>query len=281
MNEEERTEYTLGQMSRIIGESPNLLQRWLRRGLLRPVRRARRVAWFDFAELSRARTLKRLATQGVPPRDLAAAIYRAERSAAGPGDIVTAGDEVAIRSPDGTLTNPHGQTLLDFFPDAEPKPRRIIEFYPQHKGRFEEAIAAEDEEDFPLAERIYTDMLREEGPSPEICFNLGNVLYQLDRKQEAVQRYRQAVDMEADYVEAWNNLAVTLAEVGLIGESVDVFLRILDIEPQFAEAMYNLADTYEKQGDISHAVLWWNAYLRVDSGSSIAYEIRLRLARLR
>ena len=264
-------------MSRIIGEPVTLLRTWLRRGLLRPIRRSGRALWFDFTELTRARTLQRLVSEGIPPRDLAAALQRAELSDAGIGAIVSSEAGVAIRSRDGTLTDPHGQILLDFEAESKAKESRILEFHIDRDSRFEDAIAAEEEEDYSQAEEIYLDLLTKEGPSAEICYNLGNVLYQLDRKLEAIQRYRQAVEIEFEYLEAWNNLGVTLGEVGRMEESTEVFLIVLKIEPDFADALYNLADTLSQRGRFEEAQGWWKEYLRVDPSSVIAEEVREKI----
>ena len=280
MSGDATTEYTLGQMSRIVGAPVTLLRSWLRRGLIRPSRRSRRLLWFGFSELTRAKQLHSLAAEGVSPRDLAAALSRADRAGAGEGDVVVAGREIAIRALDGSLSDPRGQILLDLYGEPEVSGRNIIQFDPHQQESFEDAISAEEDEDPSRAEQIYLSLLMRDGPSAEICFNLGNVLYQQERKLEAIQRYLQAVELETDYVEAWNNLGVALAEVGRVDESIEVFRRVLEMEPDFAEALYNLADSLEQIGDRSQARRFWEEYLRIDSDSVIADGVRSKLRRI-
>ena len=283
MNDRERSEYTLGQLSRIVGEPESVLRGWLRRGFLRPTRHTHRVNYFDFAEITRARTLQTLSQDGVPPKKLAAALNRAEQTDAGTGEIIVTGDEVAVRSRDGTITDPRGQTLLDLFSAPNASEDKIIEFKQtsdeSNEPSFEDALGAEEAEDFSRAEKIYLDILMKTGPSAETCYNLGNVLYRLDRKPEAIQRYLQAVEIESDFLEAWNNLGVVMSEVGRTAESIEAFRAILEIDPGFADALFNLADTLENAGAIEEARLAWDRYLEIDPDSAIAEGIRKRLER--
>jgi Tfp pilus assembly protein PilF len=57
----------------------------------------------------------------------------------------------------------------------------------------------EDAGELEAAELAYRQALLEEGPDPEVCFNLGNVLHALGRKEQAAERYRQVVELDTDY----------------------------------------------------------------------------------
>jgi Flp pilus assembly protein TadD len=46
------------------------------------------------------------------------------------------------------------------------------------------------------------------------CFNLANVLAELGHNEAATERYRQVVELDPEYAEAWNNLGLCLAELG-------------------------------------------------------------------
>ena len=285
MTEETINEYTLGQMGRIVGEDPITLRNWLRRGLITPSRRSARVLWFDFTELTKARLLKQLLADGVRSRDLASVVEWVED--ADIGDVIISGRDFALRQGDGTIADSRGQTLLDFFSAPEPDPGskpNIIEFKPggsqteEAEARLEirDALAAEEEDDLPRAEQIYLALLLRDGPNAEICYNLGNVLYQLDRKPESVQRLRQAVEIESEYVEAWNNLGVVLSEIGRIDESIEAYLHALEVAPEFVDAIFNLAETLAQHGRLREALKYWDAYLELDPDSPLADEIRER-----
>ena len=127
--------FTTAQLSRILEVPARELRAWMRRKLIRPVKVARRLAWFDFREVAMARALHGLISAGVSParigrsiRELAqwlpeaqgvdtqAMLTQLETSAHGP--------LLSVRLQDGRLADPGGQLLLDFHRGAAPGAQR-------------------------------------------------------------------------------------------------------------------------------------------------------------
>jgi tetratricopeptide (TPR) repeat protein len=100
--------------------------------------------------------------------------------------------------------------------------------------------------------------------------DLAHALQQLGRRDEAIERYRQAVEMAPAFVDAWNNLGVLLTEAELLEEACECFRRALATDATNAIAHYNLADTLTDIGREAEAVSHWKAYLRADSQSERA-----------
>ena len=130
--------FTTAQLSRILEVPARELRAWMRRKLIRPVKVARRLAWFDFREVAMARALHGLISAGVSParigrsiRELAqwlpeaqgvdtqAMLTQLETSAHGPA--------LSVRLQDGRLADPGGQLLLDFHRGAAPGSHRAGE----------------------------------------------------------------------------------------------------------------------------------------------------------
>ena len=145
---------------------------------------------------------------------------------------------------------------------------------------FRQGVRAEDAGQWQLARHLYERALAAGEPEPETCFNLGNVLYELDRKRAAARRYLQAVALDAEYVESLNNLGNALAESGWLNEAVRAYRRALQLEPAYADAHSNLAETLVYLGRYAEARLHWTAYLAVDPHSSWANAIRELLRHL-
>ncbi|MCA9726147.1 MAG: tetratricopeptide repeat protein [Candidatus Eisenbacteria bacterium] len=141
-------------------------------------------------------------------------------------------------------------------------------------------MALRHEEDGRLAEAAdaYHKALAVDGPSAELSFNLGNVLYGLERKEEAVQRFLQSVELEPAFIEAWNNLANALFEIGRSEEAVRSLRKALAVDPRYADAHYNLAEILHHLGRPSEAAAHWRAYLEQDPASEWAEHVRARLA---
>jgi tetratricopeptide (TPR) repeat protein len=112
-----------------------------------------------------------------------------------------------------------------------------------------------------------------------VRFNLANALYTLERKADAVQALLAAVELDPEYVEAWNNLGNIMADVGEIDEALACFARALELEPGYADAHYNLAEVLANEGDYAPAREHWRAYLAADPTSPTADAVRERLAR--
>jgi tetratricopeptide (TPR) repeat protein len=287
-----RHHYTLAQLGRILEVPPEVLRRWLRKGLIPPVRVVNRLPWFDFSGLSRARKLKELRQAGVPLHRIEQAMARvahwfpAEECAL--TRIEPLSSNAAVRLPDGGLAEIDGQRILDLG-DGSPEPVKDGHLLSFQDGRrrntdtpdpdewFEIGVRAEDEDNLEEARNAYRQALFDGGPDAEICFNLGNVLYRLGTAAEAVQRYSQAVEIDREYVEAWNNLGVALAASGRPEEAIEALSRAVGIEPRYADAHYNLAEILEQTGRAEEAREHWLAYLREDPDSDVAGEVRRRL----
>ena len=145
---------------------------------------------------------------------------------------------------------------------------------------FEQGVLAEDAGEWELAVSLYERALEIGDEEPEIYFNLGNALYELDCKKEAARRYLQAVEQDGDYVESLNNLGNALAETGWLNEAVQAYRRALQLEPAYADAHSNLAETFVYLGRHDEARFHWNAYLELDPSSSWAATIRELLRNL-
>jgi len=88
---------------------------------------------------------------------------------------------------------------------------------------------------------IYDDLVARHARSPKLWNERGIALHQLGRLPEAEESYRQALEAEAGYAIAQNNLGVSLYHRGAAEEAVTAFRTALDAEPTFAKARLNFA----------------------------------------
>jgi tetratricopeptide (TPR) repeat protein len=87
----------------------------------------------------------------------------------------------------------------------------------------------------------------------EAQYNLGVTLAQLDRTQEAIGHYGQALRLKPDFAEAHYNLGVALAESGRIPEAMEHWEQALRLNPDYAEAHFNLGLMLAAQGKTTEA----------------------------
>jgi tetratricopeptide (TPR) repeat protein len=75
----------------------------------------------------------------------------------------------------------------------------------------------------------------------QVHFNLGTTLMELGRMDESATELRQAVTLAPGYAEAYGNLGVVLQKLGKMDEARDMYRTALDIKPQLAVARANLS----------------------------------------
>ena len=73
--------------------------------------------------------------------------------------------------------------------------------------------------EYELALRAYLRGASERGANADVLSALGSANLKLGRLGQAEQLLRRAVELDADFVPAWNNLGVVLMETGRTGEA--------------------------------------------------------------
>jgi superkiller protein 3 len=63
----------------------------------------------------------------------------------------------------------------------------------------------------------------------------------MDQKEQAVERYYQALELDPHFAQAWNNLGNALADLGKIKKAREAFQKAVAIDPTLASAAGNLA----------------------------------------
>jgi tetratricopeptide (TPR) repeat protein len=131
---------------------------------------------------------------------------------------------------------------------------------------------------------------------------------------DAVERFKTALSVDPDFLDARYNLGVTYQNMKAYDQALEQykklarerkdepkyifaagychfymdrydqavkwFDKVLALDPDHAQAQFALAATYEKQGDAAQARKAWRRYLEIDGGSEWAVEARKRLESL-
>ena len=277
--------YTTGHLGRILGLRGSTIRAWVRAGLIEPAAVHHRLAYFDFRQIAGAKALCELVHAGVAiPRIRKSIVQLRALRVAGERPLlqlalIERDGQLLARLQGGELVEPSGQLIFDFSRQDGAEPLDMTERVGQSEW-FDRALDHEEAGCFREADRAWEAVHRSGPPMPEACFNHGNVLYALGRKEDALARFRQALGLDPEYVEAWNNLANVLAEMGQVDDAVTAYRQALAIEPLYADAHYNLAETLYQAGDIEAAAPHWRAYLKQDPRSDWAREAIQRLALL-
>lgn len=278
-----RQRYTTTQLSRILDVPLNRLRLWIRLGLIEPVETVHRLNYFDFRQVTSAKVLCDLLAEGLPLAKIRESLHRVQawlpgmESPLGQLSVIEENGRLLVRLDDGRLAEPSGQLQLDFESVIEERALAIETASRTSDQWFQEALEAENRGDYQGAIDAYEHAILQEGDDPILHFNLGNVLYASRQLRDAEQEFRKAVELDNDYVEAWNNLGTVLADLDEYEASVEVFQRALAVFPLYADAHYNLGDVYTTLERPVLARKHWERYLQLDPKSPWAADIKSRL----
>ena len=93
--------------------------------------------------------------------------------------------------------------------------------------------------------------------------NWGNALASQGKVTEAIEHYERALQINPDYAEGHNNLGLALAGQGKLDEAVQHYDRALQIKPDFADAHNNLGLALARQGKGTEAIEQYERALEI------------------
>ena len=96
-------------------------------------------------------------------------------------------------------------------------------------------------------------------------YNLGVLLADSGRSDEAIQYFQAALQLKPDYAEAYNNLGMVILNRGEPGEAVQLLEKAVGIKPKYAEAHTNLGVALMNLGRSEDAMAHFQKAVAVDS----------------
>jgi tetratricopeptide (TPR) repeat protein len=99
-------------------------------------------------------------------------------------------------------------------------------------------------------------------------YNLGNLLLKGGRVEEALAQYEEVLRQAPDYAEARVNMGIALLQKGRVGEAIEQLQRALQINPEYEAARINLGNAYLKAGQAAAAVGQWRRALQLEPGNA-------------
>ncbi len=77
-------------------------------------------------------------------------------------------------------------------------------------------------------------------------YQQGHTLYHLSRYEEALKRYENAIEIKADYVEAWKEKGDTLSRLNQNEAAMDAYDRAIQLNPQYLDAWIRRGDVLNR-----------------------------------
>jgi protein O-GlcNAc transferase len=100
-----------------------------------------------------------------------------------------------------------------------------------------------------------TEALRQNPDHAEAHNNLGNALLETSKLDEAVRHYQEALRLKPDFVGAWSNIANALKTQGRIPEAIENYKTAIRLQPDFINAHNNLIMMLGYSAEVSHEAL--------------------------
>lgn len=115
------------------------------------------------------------------------------------------------------------------------------------KGEKEKSAEAWDE-----ALKYYRDAEIDKPESYELSYNLGNVMYQQEKYQDALDSYYKGLSTDELQHQAWSyyNMGNTLYRSGKYPESIQAYQKCLELTPEDEDAKYNLEFVRKKMKEM-------------------------------
>ncbi len=85
-------------------------------------------------------------------------------------------------------------------------------------------------------------------------FLLGTIYFRVRELNHAAAYFRRAIELRANYAEAYNGLAMSFVKAGHFSEAHQSFRKALEINPSLHIARINMADSFFTQGDLKSAL---------------------------
>ena len=108
--------------------------------------------------------------------------------------------------------------------------------------------------------------------NPHFHYNLGLVLGDQTRFDEAAEVYQHTINLSPNHTLALNNLANILKRQNKLDDAISFYERSISADQNYAPAHKNLADVYETSGDVDSARYHFSSAIRI--GHDVGAKIR-------
>jgi tetratricopeptide (TPR) repeat protein len=291
---------TSAMLSELLGMPLATVRRWERVGLIRPVKKIFRLAYFDFAEVAAARRLSELLASGISSARIKASLEKIgrllphiERPLA-QLEMLARDAQLFYRDEAGLVEPVSGQryfdfaaasesdegepTALPFTADAGNGSASMAEGVDWSADRwFQGGCRLGDEGDAAGAVQAFRLSLMKRPGEPVALFHLAEALYRLGKPDAAIERYFAAVEHDPEFIEAWTQLGCVLEETGDAASALLAFDAALGVHPDYPDAHRHKAAVLDRLGRADEAAADWRQYLHYDDRGPWADEARRRL----
>lgn len=266
--------YSLRELQRMLGVSRTVVERLITAGFVSPKAGERRERRFNFQDVVILRTAHSLRAAGVSPRKIVRALEHLRKSWVKEGSltslrIAAVGNNITVRDANSRQWDAEsGQLLIDFEPKPaggtvasfhEPSPARERRTQSTAMDLFYRAGALEAT-DLAGAESAYREALTQAPDYTDASLNLGCILVDAERYDDAIAVYRAALEHRPDDPVLHFNIGVVLEDSNRLRDALSSYQACIALSDDFADAHFNAARIHEELGEATKAIRHFNRY---------------------
>ena len=123
-------------------------------------------------------------------------------------------------------------------------------------------------------EKVIRDVgpLIKEFPNSIALLNIKGISYShLNRFDEAIKTYKEAIQIEPENSITYFNLGVTLQDSGRLNEALEHYKIALNKNPQYLDAIINIGSIFQKKGNSLSAISYFEKAIQIEPENSITY----------
>ena len=242
-------QFGMREVERLLGLPRSAIHGLIRAGFVAPTRGARNAYRFSFQDLIVLRTARALAAAKVPTRRINQSLRALRRKLPATMPLAglaigAVGDRVVVRQGASRWQAESGQYLLAFDGDPAEGSMKVVERSappaPDADAWFEQGRALEGD-DAAAARAAYAHAIAADPTHAGAQINLGVLLQEAGRLDEAERHYRRALAACGGDALLWYNLGVLLTDRDRRSEALQAYERALKISPRMADCHYNMA----------------------------------------
>lgn len=262
---------TTRELETRLGASRRLISSLVAAGLVTPARGPRGQYVFSFRDAVLIRTAESLHRSSVAPARILRALRRLERLTPNRHlsalRIAASSGKVSAWDRHGAWLVESGQRLIEFGPDEADV--RVVDLTRTraNQATAEEAFAqgyALEPVDADAAEAAYRRALEISPGMLNAYLNLGCMLADQERFDEAIMLYEGALSVLPNASQLHFNLGVAREDVGAPQSALAAYERCIELAPDDADAHYNAARLHQELGHFQKALRHFNAFRKLD-----------------
>ncbi len=146
---------------------------------------------------------------------------------------------------------------------------------------FEEPPVPESFPEFNAKERKFLEKIDKDPRNPELQANLGDIYFENNRFEQAVERYRKVLELNPSDVDTYNDLGLALHYTGRSGNALDTLKKGVKVDPSYQRIWLSLGFVLASAGRNEEARKALNTAVDLAPGTDIGKEAKKLLLLLK